>query len=69
MQYLVKIRNTLKRVKIYDSPTDWHRETKLIRPKSSSSVRNVNFPISFWNTIEVYFKEQNEKWKKKRIGI
>lgn len=63
VKYMAKVRNTLKRVKIYDSPEKWHRETKLIRPKSKASIRNVNFPIPFWETLEIYFKEQEEKWK------
>ena len=66
-QYLVKVRNTLKRIKIYDSPEKWHRETKLIKPKSKTSIRNVNFPIPFWKKLELYFKEQEEKWK--RAGL
>ncbi len=64
IKYIVKVRNTLKRVKIYDSPTEWHRETKLIRPKSDSSIRSINFPIPFWDTFELYLQEQEEKWKK-----
>lgn len=62
-KYIAKVRNTLKRVKVYDSPEKWHRETKLIKPKSKSSIRNVNFPIPFWDTLELYLKEQEEKWK------
>ena len=64
VRYMAKVRNTLKRVKVFDSPTEWHWETKLIRPKSNSSIRNVNFPIPFWSTMELYLKEQEEKWKK-----
>lgn len=63
-KYLVKVRNTLKRVKVYDSPQEWHREMKLIRPKSSSSIRDVNYPKPFWKTLELYYKEQEEKWKR-----
>lgn len=64
IKYLAKIRNTLKRVKVFDSPTEWHRELKLIRPKSKSSIRNVDFSKKFWHTLELYFKEQEEKWKR-----
>lgn len=63
VKYIAKVRNTLKRVKVFDSPTEWHREFRLIRPKSNSSIRNINFPIHFWATIELYLKEQEEKWK------
>lgn len=63
VKYVAKVRNTLKKVKIYDSPKKWHRETKLIKPKSHSSIRDVYFPAPFWKTIELYFKEQEEKWK------
>ena len=66
-KYVVKVRNTLKNVKIFDSATSWHREVKLIRPKSDSSIRDVNIPIPFWNTIELYLKEQEEKWKKNNL--
>lgn len=61
---MVKVRNTLKNVKIYDSSTSYHRETKLIRPKSKSSIRNVNFPSNIYPILEKYLKEQELKWKK-----
>lgn len=61
---VIKVRNTLKRVKIFDTPTSWHRETKLIRPKSKTSIRNVYYPDNFYSIIELYFKEQEEKWKR-----
>lgn len=64
IKYLVKVRNSLQNVKVYDSPTEWHRELKLIKPKSNDSIRIVNFPIPLWNTLELYFKEQEEKWKR-----
>jgi len=60
---LIKVRNTLKNVKIYNSPTEYHRELKLIRPKSDSSIRNVNFPIDFYLTLEKYLIEQEKKWQ------
>lgn len=63
VKYLVKIRNTLKRVKVYDNDEKWHRETKLIRPKSVTSIRDVPFPIPFWEVLEKYLKEQETKWK------
>lgn len=63
IKYMAKVRNTLKRVKVFDSPEKWHRETKLIRPKSKTSIRNVNFPIKFWKILELYFNEQEKKWK------
>lgn len=63
VQYLIKVRNSLQNVKVFDSPTECHRELKLIKPKSKTSIRNVNFPIPFWNTLELYFKEQENKWK------
>ncbi len=62
-KYLIKVRNTLKKVKVFDTPETWHYEVKLIKPKSSQSVRNVNYPIPFWNTLDLYFKEQEQKWK------
>ena len=62
IKYIAKVRNTLKNVKVFDSATSWHRELKLIRPKSDSSIRDVNIPIPFWNTIELYLEEQEEKW-------
>ena len=60
---IVKIRNTLKRIKVFDSPTKYHYETKLIKPKSKSSVRNVSFPTDFSSILEKYLQEQEEKWK------
>jgi len=63
IKYMAKVRNTLKRIKVFDSPTTWHREFKLIKPKSKPSIRNVNFPIPFWETLEKYFQEQEVKWK------
>lgn len=69
VKYMAKVRNTLKRVKVFDSPEKWHYETKLIKPKSESSVRNVNFPIPFWETIELYMKEQEEKWNRNGLNF
>lgn len=66
-KYIVKVRNTLKRVKIYDDDINWHRETKLIRPKSKSSIRDIPFPIPFFDTLELYFKEQEKKWKESNL--
>lgn len=63
-KYMIKVRNTLKRVKVFDSSTEWHRETKLIKPKSRTSIREVNFPTPLWKSLELYFKEQEEKWRK-----
>lgn len=64
---MVKIRNTLKNVKIFDSPTEYHRELKLIKPKSSSSIRNVNFPTNVFPILEKYLKEQDLKWKRQGL--
>lgn len=62
-QYVVKVRNTLKRAKIFDSETSWYRETKLIKPKSKTSIRDVPFPVPFWKVLEEYIREQEIKWK------
>lgn len=61
---LVKVRNTLKRVKIYTSDTSWYRELKLIKPKSKPSIRTVYYSTLFWSTLQLYFKEQEKKWSK-----
>lgn len=62
-KYLVKVRNTLKRLKVFDDEENWHYETKLIKPKSNSSIRDVNFPTTFFSVLEKYLKEQEKKWK------
>lgn len=63
----IKVRNTLKRVKIYESDTKWHRELRLIRPKFKSSIRTINFPENFNSILQKYFLEQELKWK--RCGL
>ena len=63
IKYLVKVRNTLKKLKIFDAAENWHYETKLIKPKSKSSIRDVNFPIAFYSILKQYFKEQEKKWE------
>ena len=60
---LIKVRNTLKNAKIYDTSTVYHRELKLIKPKSKTSIRNVYYPTNFYLTLQKYFKEQELKWK------
>ena len=65
LQYMVKVRNTLKRLKVFSSSTEWHWETKLIKPKSDSSIRNVNFPIPFW----AIFERARGKMEKERLRI
>ena len=62
-QNKVKIRNTLKRIKVFETPTKYHYETKLIKPKSDSSIRTVNFPADFSLILEQYLQEQELKWK------
>lgn len=68
-KYIVKVRNTLKRLKVFDTNGEWHYELKLIKPKSKTSIRNVNFPIAFWNTLELYLKEQEIKWEKNGLNF
>lgn len=41
----------------------------MIKPKSSSSIRDVAFSKFFWNTLELYFKEQEEKWKRNGLDF
>lgn len=60
---IAKVRNTLKNVKIYDSPTTYHRELKLISPKSKSSIRDVPLPSSINRILKKYLKEQELKWQ------
>lgn len=63
----VKVINNLKIIKVFDSPTSWHREMKLIKPKSDSSIRNVNLPSSIAPILDKYTKEQEKKWKKQGL--
>lgn len=58
----IRIRWTLKLVKVYDSPTTYHRELKLIKPKSKSSIREISFPKSLAPILKQYFSEQEQKW-------
>lgn len=66
-KHLVKVRNTLKRVKVFDDEEKWHYKIKLIKPKSTSSIRDVNFPTTFYSVLEYYLEEQSEKWKNKGL--
>lgn len=59
----IRVRWTLKSVKVYDSPTSYHRELKLIKPKSKTSIREISFPRTLVPVLEKYFKEQEIKWK------
>lgn len=61
---IARIRNTLKRLKVFDSPTTFHRELKLIKPKSKTSIRDVPLPSNFYIVLEKYLKEQEVKWEK-----
>ena len=61
---MVKVRNTLKRIKVFESPSKYHYEIKLIKPKSDSSIRNVNFPNEFYLILKQYLHEQELKWEK-----
>ena len=58
----IRVRWTLKLVKVYDSPTSYHRELKLIKPKSKSSIREISFPTSLVPVLRKYFDEQKNKW-------
>lgn len=59
----IRVRWTLKLVKVYDTPTSFHRELKLITPKSTSSVREISFPDVLLPILKLYFAEQEKKWK------
>lgn len=59
----IRIRWTLKSVKVYDSTTSYHRELKLIKPKSKTSIREISFPSTLVPVLKQYFKEQELKWK------
>lgn len=59
----VKVRNTLANIKVFDSPTEHHRELKLIKPKFDTSIRDVPFPSNLYPTLQQYLKEQEIKWK------
>lgn len=59
----IKIRWTLKLVKIFTSSKEFHRELKLTEPKSKTSKRIVDFPKSLVPVLEKYFEEQEKKWK------
>lgn len=60
---MIKVRNTLKRIKVFDTPSTWHYQVKLIKPKFKSSIRDIYYANSFYKNIEKYFKEQEIKWK------
>lgn len=65
----VKVRNTLRTVKIYESSEKFKRVLKLKKPKSPSSRRTIYFPKFFANILELYFIEQEKKWKKNGLGF
>lgn len=60
---LIKVRNTLKRIKVFETSKKWRYEIKLIRPKSKTSIRSVYYPTNFYIILKEYFAEQEEKWK------
>lgn len=62
-KHMVRIRNTLNYIKVYDTPTEWHRELKLTKPKSEPSIRDVNIPTNIYPILEKYLEEQDLKWK------
>ena len=45
---IIKVRNTLKKAKVYDTADTYHRELKLIRPKSKT-FREYEDVIFFCN--------------------
>lgn len=60
----IKVVNTLGRVKIFESPTKYTRKLKLKRLKSRTSIRTISFPKYFKNILQLYFEEQEQKYKK-----
>lgn len=65
----IRVRWTLKLVKVYDSSTSHYRELKLIKPKSKSSIREISFPSILVPTLKLYFAEQEEKWKENGLDF
>jgi len=58
----VKVRNSLCRVKIFENENTFKRELRVKNTKTKSSIRTVFFAKTFAKTLELYFKEQTEKW-------
>lgn len=65
----IRVRWTLKLIKVYDSPTSYHRELKLIKPKSKTSIREISFPSTLVPVLKQYFKEQEIKWKENGLDF
>lgn len=65
----IRVRWTLKLVKVYDSSTSYHRELKLIKPKSKTSIREINFPSTLIPVLKQYFTEQEIKWKENGLDF
>jgi len=50
----VYVRKTLKKVKVYETKEKWTWERRLQKPKSKSSVRNVDMPLSLINYMSIH---------------
>lgn len=59
----IRVRTSLRLVKNYIDANTYHRELKLITPKTKTSIRTVPFPKNAKPILEEYFKEQELKYK------
>lgn len=61
---IIKVRNTLKLVKVFSDEENYTRELKLILPKTKTSIRDIPFPKSLVPILQKYIIEQDLKYKK-----
>lgn len=65
----IKVEQNLRKIKIYDSKTEYHYETKLQKPKTRTSIRLVNIPNNLVPILKNYIQETSDKYIKNNLSF
>ena len=64
---IIKVKYTLSKTKVFDNKESSHWELKLQKPKTKSSIRQVNIPCNAINILKKYKEFQIQKYEKNNI--
>ena len=65
----VKVRKTLKKVKVYETKDKWHWENKLQKPKTNTSIRTVDIPQNIIPILKDYILKVQLRYKSNDINF
>lgn len=65
----IKVEQTLKKVKIYESQEKYYYENKLQKPKTKTSIRTVNIPDNLISMLKNYIIKVEKKYNENNLSF